>query len=71
MFAQAVGAGIAGLSFVQILILIVVITACVALVVIALRKFGIQLPEWFTQVILIVVVAVVVIIAIKFVAGMF
>ena len=62
---------IAGLTFVQILILIVVVAACVALVVVALRQFGISLPGWFIQVLCIVAVAVVVIIAIKVVAGMF
>ena len=60
---------IAGLTFVQILILIVVVAACIALVYVALRQFGISLPGWFLQVLCIVAVAVVVILAIKVVAG--
>lgn len=60
-----------GLTFVQLLILIVVIAACVALVSIALKKFGITIPPWFVQVVWIVVVALVVIVAIKVVASMF
>lgn len=62
---------IAGLSLVQILILIVVVAACVALVYVALRQFGVGIPSWAAQVFWIVVVAFVVILAIKVVAGMF
>lgn len=62
---------IAGLTFVQILILIVVIAACIALVYVALRQFGIAIPGWVIQCFWIVVVAFVVIAAIKLVVGMF
>lgn len=61
---------ITGMSFVQLAIWIVVIAAVVALVYVALRKFGIQIPEWVVQVFWIVVVAFVVIFAIKLVASM-
>ena len=54
----------------QIAIFIVVIAAIVALVYIALRKFGVSIPDWVVQVFWILVVAVVIIIAIKFVAGL-
>ena len=62
---------LAGISIVQLLILVVVIAACVALVWIALRQFGIAIPGWVVQIFWIVVVAFVVILAIKMVAGMF
>ena len=62
---------LAGISIVQLLILVVVIAACVALVYVALRQFGIAIPGWVVNVFWIVVVAFVVIFAIKLVAGMF
>lgn len=57
-------------SFVDFLIFIVIVAACVALVYVALRQFGITIPPWVVQVFWIVVVAVVVIFAIRFVAGL-
>jgi hypothetical protein len=57
-------------SWGDILIGIVVVCAAVALVFVALRAFKIEIPEWFRQVILIVVVAVVVIVAIRFVLAL-
>jgi len=59
-----------GRSFVELLILAVVIAACVALVFVALHEFGIVIPAWTITVLWIVVVAVVVIAAIKFVASL-
>ena len=59
-----------GYSLVQLAIVIVVLAAVVALVYVALNKFGVQIPDWVVNVVWIVVVAVVVIIAIKIVAGM-
>jgi hypothetical protein len=67
MFAQVV---VPGWSLGQILIAIVVVAACVALVYVALRQFGIAIPEWVKQIFWIVVVAFVVIVAIKFVLSM-
>lgn len=52
------------------LIAVVVIAACIALVYVALRKFGITIPDWAVQVFWIVVVAVVVIFAIKLVLSL-
>lgn len=66
LLAQAVG----GYSIVHILVLVVVIAAVVALMYVALRQFGIQIPDWVRQVFWIVVVAVVVIFAIKIVVGL-
>lgn len=59
-----------GLSFVELAIYVVIVAAVAALVYVALRQFGIGIPEWVKQVIWIVVVAFVVIVAIKLVAGM-
>jgi hypothetical protein len=58
-----------GVSWVNIAIAIVVIAAVVGLVMVALHKFGITIPDWVAQIFWIVVVAVVVIAAIKFVAS--
>jgi hypothetical protein len=57
-------------SWGDILIGIVVLAAVIALVYVALRQFGIEIPQWFKQVIMIVVVAVVVILAIRFVLAL-
>jgi hypothetical protein len=54
----------------DIAIAIVVIAAVVALVYVALRQFGVQLPAWFVHVLWIVICAVVVIVAIKFVMSL-
>jgi hypothetical protein len=66
--AVVVGGGDYSLG--QIAIAIVIIAAVVALVYVALRQFGIQIPAWVQQVFWIVVVAFVVIVAIKFVLSM-
>ena len=57
-------------SFGQVLIAIVVIAACIALVFVACRQFGITIPGWLIQVFWIVAVAVVVIFAIKLLLGL-
>jgi hypothetical protein len=62
---------LAALGFVQIAIIVVVIAAVVALVYIALRQFGVQIPGWVIQCVWIVIVAIVVIFCIKLVAGLF
>lgn len=61
---------IAGYSIGQLAIAIVIILAVCGLVMIAVRQFGIQIPPWVIQVLMIVVVAVVVIAAIKLVLSM-
>lgn len=58
---------IGGYSIGQILIAVVIIAACVALVYVALRQFGVSIPGWAIHVMWIVIVAVVVIFAIRFV----
>jgi hypothetical protein len=69
MFALLEG-GWRAWGFVDFLILIVIIAACVALMYIALRQFGVTIPPWVIQVFWICVVAVVVIFAIRFVASL-
>jgi hypothetical protein len=59
-----------GLSVVELAIYVVVVAAIVALVYVALRQMGVEIPAWIKQVCWIVVVAFVVIMAIKLVAGM-
>lgn len=67
----AIAAGMQDWSFTGIAITIVIIAAVVALVYVALRQFGVAIPQWVQTVFWIVVVAAVVIFAIKIVAGMF
>lgn len=62
--------GVGGYSIATICIVVVIIAACIGLVIIATRQFGIPIPPWFWQVLSIVAVAFIVILAIKFVASM-
>jgi hypothetical protein len=66
LFAQLAG-GLRAWSFGELLIAIVIVAACVALVYVALRQFGVGIPAWVVQVAWIVVVAFVVILAIRLV----
>lgn len=59
-----------GLSIVNLIILAVIIAACLALMFVAFRKYGIQVPEWVIQCFWIVIVAIVVIFCIKLVWSM-
>lgn len=59
-----------GYSISQLLIAVVIVAACVALVTIALRKFGIAIPDWVVQVFWVVIVAFVVIFGIRLVSSM-
>jgi hypothetical protein len=52
------------------IIAIIVIAACIGILYVALRVFGVTLPDWFIKICLIVVVAVVAIAAIRLVASM-
>jgi hypothetical protein len=60
----------AGYSIGQIAIAVVIVAAVVALVYIALRQFGIQIPDWVVQVFWVLIVAFVIIFAIKLVLSM-
>jgi hypothetical protein len=59
-----------GYSIGQIAIAVVIVAAVVALVYIALRQFGIAIPEWVVQVFWVLIVAFVIIFAIKLVLSM-
>lgn len=59
-----------GYTIESVAIGVVIIAAIVALVLVALRKFGVSIPEWVQQIFWIVVVAFVVILAIRIVAAM-
>lgn len=61
---------IGGLSVVQLCIYVVIVAACLALMYVALSKFGIAIPDWVIQCFWIVVVAMVVIFCIKLVANL-
>jgi membrane protein DedA with SNARE-associated domain len=71
-FAQIVQPvfGVRAWSLGEFLIAVVVIAACVALVWVALTKFGITFPDWVVQVFWIVIVAFVVILAIHVVLSL-
>ena len=52
------------------MIAVVVIAAGIALVTIGLKRFGVTIPDWFVQVIWVVVAAVVIACAIKIIFAM-
>lgn len=56
----------AGWSIGEIAIAIVIIAAVVAVVYVALKQFGIAIPQWVIQIFWIIVVAIVAILAIRF-----
>ncbi len=65
------GNGIAfGWGIGEIAIAVVVIAAVIAVVVIALREFGVAIPRWALQVLGVLIVAFIVIIAIKLLLSM-
>lgn len=70
MIAALFQGPVATWGLVDILVFVVVLAACVALVLVALRQFGIAIPAWVAQCLWIVVVAFFVILCIRFVAGM-
>ena len=61
---------VAGYSLGQLAIIVVVLLAVAALVMVATRAFGVQIPGWLVQVISIVVAAVIIIFAIRIVMSM-
>jgi hypothetical protein len=63
-------AALGGWSVAQFAIAVVIIAAIIGLVLIGLRVMGVALPQWFWQVVGIVVIAAVIIFAIKIVASM-
>lgn len=54
----------------DLLIFIVVVAACIALVYVALKQFGITIPPWVIQCAWIVIVAMVVIFCIRLVLSL-
>ena len=61
----------AGWGFPQLIIAIIVIGACIGIMYVALRQFGVAIPAWVVQIFWIVLVAVVAIFAIKFLLSAF
>lgn len=61
---------IAGWSILSLLILIVVVAAGITVVVIALRRFEVKIPDWVVQIFWVLVVAVVAVLALKLLWGL-
>lgn len=57
-------------TFVDIMVAIVIVAACIGIMYVALRVFGVTIPPWVIQIFWICVVAVVAILAIRFVASL-
>lgn len=68
MFAQV--ANIRSWTFGEILIAIIIVAACIGILWVALKQFGVEIPQWTVTIFWIVVVAFVSILAIRFVLGM-
>lgn len=58
-------------SLVEIIVGIIVLAAVIAILLVALKAFGITIPPWVVQIFWIVVVAVVAIVAIRFILTLF
>lgn len=56
---------IAGLSILSLLIFVIVVAAGVAIVYVALNRFGIKIPDWVVHIFCILIVAFVSILALK------
>ena len=54
----------------DLLIAVVILAACIGITYVALRVFGITIPEWVIKIFWIVVAAIVAIAAIRFVASL-
>lgn len=52
------------------LIVIIVVAACIGVMMVALKQFGVQIPPWAVTIFWIVVVAFVAIVAVKLLMGM-
>ncbi len=57
-------------SWPDLFIAIIIVGACIGIVLVALRVFGLSIPEWAKQIFWIVVVCCVAILAIRFVASL-
>jgi|GEM_PF-6483284 hypothetical protein len=66
LIAQAAG----GYSIVQLLIIVIIIAACIGIMFVALRQFGVTIPPFIITIFWIVVCAFVAIFAIRFVMSM-
>jgi hypothetical protein len=67
-FQQHFGGGSWGIG--EILIAIIVIAACIGIMFVAIKVFGVTIPQWAIQIFWIVVVAACAILAIRFVLSM-
>jgi hypothetical protein len=63
--------GLAGLSFIQWVMLIIAVAGVIAILYIALRQLGITIPPWLIQVFWVVVVVVVCMGAARLIWSMF
>ena len=57
-------------SFGDWIIAIIIVAACIGILYVALRQFGIEIPQWLMRIIMICIVAVVAIAAIRFVLSL-
>ncbi len=63
-------AQIVGWSLGQIIIAVIVVAACIGILVVACKQFGVAIPDWAIKIFWIVVVACVAIVAIRFLLTM-
>lgn len=59
-----------GMSFGEMAIAVVVLAGICALVIIAVRAFGLSIPPWFVQAMWVLVIVVVIVFAIRFISTM-
>jgi hypothetical protein len=61
----------AGLSIIQLALLLIVCAGIVAVVMVILKQIGVAVPEWIVRILWIVFAVVVGVVAIKFIASLF
>lgn len=61
---------IAGISIIQIILILVVIAGCAAVLYVVLQQTGVAIPPFVMRIFWIVVCVVLAILAIKFIAGL-
>ena len=69
LFAQIIRPNVSTWGFGDFLIAIIVVAGCIAITYIALRVFGVEIPQWVAQIFWVVIAVCVAVFAIRFILG--
>ena len=62
--------GLGGYSIGELMIGVIIVAAIIAITYIALKGFGIPIPPWFMQIVLVIVLCIVAVFAIRLIMSM-